>query len=179
MQDRSDRGWSLAAVEQYARHYVEDVDFTISARVDRIERRPDGYAVFDYKTGTPPSIEMLKVGFDVQLPLTAVMVENGAFKDLPKGDVRTLAYVKVRGLGDGVKEEARTSPDHKKGLTSEEYAANALETFMALVKAFDDPNTAYHSQPRIQYTHDYGAYDDLARRAEWQQLGNDGGSHER
>lgn len=177
MQSRTRDGWEQAAVEQYARYRIDEIDFTLSARVDRIERGIDGYAVMDYKTGTPPSVKVVAAGFDLQLPLTAIMLKNGAFQNIKPAPVAELNYVRVRGLGKGVEESKLTSG--KNALTVDEYVKDALENLTKLVRRFDDPNTAYHSQPRIQYTYDYGDYDDLARRGEWREAGDDGGTNAR
>jgi len=54
-----------------------------------------------------------------------------------------------------------------------EYAGDAIDTLKKLIVSYDKDTTAYYSQPRIQYTHDYGEFDDLARRSEWASLGRD------
>ena len=66
-----------------------------------------------------------------------------------------------------------TCPEARKGLSTEDYAKEAIETLKSLIMTYDRPDTVYYSQPRIQYTHDYGEFDDLARRDEWASLGRD------
>ena len=55
-------------------------------------------------------------------------------------------------------------------LAAPEYVDAALLDLKKLIANFDKPETIYYSQPRIQYTHDYGEYDDLARRGEWMRI---------
>ena len=57
--------------------------FTLTARADRIERlREGGAALIDYKTGAPPGVAEVQVGFAPQLTLEAAMLARGAFADI-------------------------------------------------------------------------------------------------
>ena len=47
----------------------------------------------------------------------------------------------------------------------------AIQALGQLIETYDQIETSYPSQPRAQYTHDYGDYDHLARRDEWMRLG--------
>ncbi len=52
--------------------------FTLRARADRIELRPDGSAcIVDFKTGTVPTAKAIYAGFSPQLTLEAAMLMHG------------------------------------------------------------------------------------------------------
>ena len=54
--------------------------FKLTARADRIEILEDGSAVVvDYKSGAPPGVSEVQVGFAPQLTLEAAMLARGAF----------------------------------------------------------------------------------------------------
>jgi len=174
---RRGQGWDVAAVEKRARHSFKDFEFTLTCKADLIERNPSGYAILDYKTGVPPSVKVLNAGFEPQLPLTGYLVEQGAFETVPKASVSQLGYIRLKGTGADKVENIVTKPDAKHGQVSEDYIQDAVDNLKHLVEYFQDPDSIYHSQPRIQYSHDYGDYDLLARRAEWAALGKEEGGH--
>jgi ATP-dependent helicase/nuclease subunit B len=54
--------------------------FTLTARADRIDRHRNGAAsIIDYKTGQPPGLSEVQIGFAPQLTLEAAMLQRGAF----------------------------------------------------------------------------------------------------
>lgn len=175
LKDRETDGFDVHAIESEANFTIDALNFTLTGKADLIERRPDGYGVIDYKTGTPASYKVVKAGFDPQLPLTAWLIAQGAFKDVPKGDTVQLGYVRVKGSNDDFSHRHLTLPEVKDGLSAEDYAEQAFMDLRELILSYDKPDTAYYSQPRIQYSHDYSEFDDLARRAEWAALGRDFG----
>ncbi|HRM74837.1 MAG TPA: PD-(D/E)XK nuclease family protein, partial [Paracoccus sp. (in: a-proteobacteria)] len=69
-------------VEDYGSTEVPGMAFRLIARPDRMDRLTDGQVhVYDYKSGAAPTDRQIAL-FDKQLPLTAAMVEQGAFRDL-------------------------------------------------------------------------------------------------
>jgi len=82
-----------------------------------------------------------------------------------------MVYLSLRGHTD----ENPFNTIVKKDWTVERYVDRAVETIEKLVAYFDDPQAIYHSQPRIQFSNDYGDYDHLSRRAEWAKAGGDDG----
>ena len=154
---------------------MDGVTFTLEARADRIDLIHDdgehGAAVYDFKTGTPPSLKQIAT-FSPQLPLTGLIVEQGGFTDLT-GPVLRLAYVKSfnqRGDVDATIDPATSL----RGEHATDSIRNAETALRALITAFSDPNTPYLSQPRPEYMNDYGEYDHLARRQEWAEENDDG-----
>ncbi|WP_438990238.1 double-strand break repair protein AddB [Lentibacter sp.] len=134
----------------------KDIGFSLKGKADRFDCLNDGtLAIYDYKTGTPPSPKMRK-HFDKQLPLTAAMASEGAFKDIPAQTVGKLAYI---GLGSDAGEAL---------LKAEEYeTATVLAEFKELIVAFLDPDKGYPSRRAVQKEGFAGDYDHLARFGEW------------
>ena len=152
---------------------LSDVNFTLTGQPDLIEKVRGEYTIFDFKTGAIPTKAVVAAGFDPQMPLLASMVEAGAFKGVKPGPVVDLQYIRIKGAGDG-QTKASTIIGEKQ---VDQYQADALHDLQSLVAQFDKEETAYHSQPRVQYKNDYGDYDLLARRAEWAKLGEGGTGH--
>ena len=88
-------------VESNAALDLSPLPFTLTARVDRIDRRLDGsFAVYDYKSGSLPQLKEVE-NFNKQLPLIAAMVERGAFTELGSGTVAEMAFI---GIGAAVED---------------------------------------------------------------------------
>ena len=172
-------GYKLVFVEEKARWQVRKNDehiFTLTGIPDRVEAGPDGLSVIDFKTGTIPSAKMIEAGFDPQLPLLAAMLQAGAFGQA--AEVSEMLYIKPNTDLD--KNKIKSALNKK---TPDEQITDTIAELAQLIEHFDNPDSAYYSQPRAQYTNPYGDYDHLARRAEWARLGkegqpdSDGGGH--
>jgi ATP-dependent helicase/nuclease subunit B len=167
--DAQQRALARAALEVKGAMMFEEFSpaFTLTARADRIDMAPDGRAaVFDYKTGRLPSLKQIRT-FSPQLPLTALIVENGGFEGVPLLKVDRIEYLKA-GRG------ALSEQEKGSGFAGEEAAAAiglASDGLRKLLSAFDRADARYHSQPRPQFQKDHGDYDQLARRKEWGALG--------
>ena len=151
--------------------------FVLSARADRIERRPDGsFAILDYKTGQPPTGKQVRMGLSPQLTLEAAILREGGFAGIAAGaSVRELTYVRLSGnnppgeekrLELKVKNETAQPPDE-----AADYARAQLE---ALIRKFEDENEPYTSLNLSMWSNRYGEYDDLARIKEWSAAGGRG-----
>ncbi len=184
--ERRAQGWQVGGIEAYGSYKIEEVNFTISGIADFIEKSAQGYAVIDYKTGAPSNVAVVKAGFDPQLPLTAYLLLKGGFKGLKSGPTQDLHYLRISGTAQQKSIVHSLTPmpgvrSKSAPLPAPEYVEAALDDLKKLIAEFDDPETIYYSQPRIQYTHDYGDYDDLARRGEWMRIvgGDAGGTQAR
>lgn len=174
MRERRATGWAVSAIEERGEYYLKDVNFTLTGKPDLVEKKGgEGFAINDYKTGAPATVKVVKAGFDPQLPLTAYMLANGGFAST--GGTAELNYIRIKGSGNEDLIKSITPPA-KDAMEAMDYAADAIDTLRKLITAFDNPETVYNSQPRIQYTHDYGDYDHLARRDEWARLGSESGN---
>lgn len=138
-----------------------DVDgVKLTGIADRIELGPNHAAIFDFKTGMPPSNAQVESGLAPQLPLEAAMLARGAFAKVAKAQATELGYFRF-GSADPT----------PKPLTFETGAHAAGEaTFAALrglLAHYASPDKPFLSKPRVQFIKPYVEYDHLARRKEW------------
>lgn len=134
---------------------MDDHDFTLTARVDRIERSAAGVTIFDFKTGTVPSAKEVENGSRPQLPLEAVMAEIGAFGPDVQGEVKELLYWRLTGT-DKAGEQKQVPVA----------TGSAHELFCALVEDFADPDRTYPHIPHPGRKVQRATYAQLAREGE-------------
>ena len=138
-------------------------NFKLTARADRIELNADGtVTLIDYKTGTPPGLTEVEVGFAPQLTLEAAMAARDAFN--LGWNIKTIEalYLKLGGAEGGAEKPVNfgkanfmeVMEDHYRGLKE-------------LLDQFRDPATAYPPRPFPKFAKRYNAYDHLARVKEW------------
>ncbi len=145
---------------------VDGTSFVLSAKADRIEHRQDGsVTLIDYKTGTPPSVKEVRVGFAPQLTLEAAMARRGAFRLAPGTQVDGALYVKLLGKDGGAERPLNFENGRKESLT--EVAERHFAGLIALITQFRDPATPYPPRPFPKFAARYNAYDHLARVKEW------------
>ena len=165
---RREDGYEILSLEEAAEWRIErpGAELRLTARADRIDRRPDGRLdVIDYKTGDAPTKKATQAGFEPQLPLVAAMAGAGEFKQAGPGDAAQLTYLKLGGGAEAGRDA---------GFAADELAAQYTEILEKLIDAYADPDQPYLSQPRAQYVNKYGDFDHLARRTEWAAAGEDG-----
>jgi ATP-dependent helicase/nuclease subunit B len=150
--------------------------FRLIGRADRIERLTGGgYAVLDFKTGTPPTSPQVQSGVAPQLTLEAAMLRNGGFPGLGPGSaISELVYVRLSG-GNPAGEECVVN---FKGRSPEAAADEALQQLRALVISFEDESTPYRALVLSMWKDRYGTYDDLSRVKEWSPSGGAEGEEE-
>lgn len=135
---------------------LPDLDFTLTARPDRIDRLADGsLAIFDYKTGSPPTKKQQDY-FNQQLSLAAAMARAGGFAPLGLADVAAARYV---GLGSSPKaEDVDVSPQ-------------ALDRTWAglhrLIATYSRATTGYTARRAMFKSAFDSDYDPLSRFGEW------------
>jgi len=142
--------------------------FTLTARADRIDQSKDAsYHIYDYKTGIVPSLAQVKALFKPQLPLEAVILQGGGFKDLPTGavmgPVTALSYIEAKG-GDPA---GKITTLDGKGL--DEIIQQSETELVLLINHFDKESTPYKAMRRkaFQGAYEYDDYAHLARVDEW------------
>ena len=139
---------------------VDGKDFTLSTRIDRLEKLADGYAIIDYKTGTIPTKKDREAGLANQLPLEALVVMNGELIPSPTCG---------GGLGRGCLEYWKLSGNAEKCEITEVEAnlAEVQTRIENLIREYDNPQQAYTAQtdPSLIKYSDYGH---LTRRKEWE-----------
>lgn len=135
---------------------INEVDFTLTAKADRIDLDANGNAlIYDYKTGAMSTPNQQK-SFDLQLLLEAAMAEQAGFKDLYPRHVVRAAFI---GLGANTKEVDAPLED----LSADEVWAR----FSTLIQQYFDADQPYTSRRAMFKADMEGDYDHLARFGEW------------
>ncbi|MDZ4735496.1 MAG: double-strand break repair protein AddB [Rhodospirillaceae bacterium] len=151
---------------------VAGLDFTLVASVDRIERGRDRRLVIaDYKTGYVPKLPSIELGYAPQLTLEAAMARASAFGVIGDAAERDLMLEYWKLTGGAV--AGRIVPVAV-GDAARALAIEAEAGLRQLVARFRLRKTPYRSRPHPLYAPRLGAYDHLARVAEWSSAGSDG-----
>ena len=141
--------------------------FTLTARADRIEAlRGGGAALIDYKSGSPPGMSEVQVGFAPQLTLEAAMLARGGFAGLAGVEAVSALYFKLGGAKGGEVRELKF-----KDATFAEIVERHFAGLKVLLDQFADPQTPYLSRLYPKFAKRAGDYDHLARVKEWSATG--------
>ena len=130
--------------------------------------------ILDYKTGQPPTGKQVRMGLSPQLTLEAAILREGGFPDIDAGSsVGELAYVRLSGNNPpGEHRPLELKIRNNETPQPPDEAANyAREQLEALIRKFENEDTAYTSLNLSMWSNRYGAYDDLARIKEWSAAG--------
>ena len=149
-------------------------NFTLTARVDRIDELADGtLAIIDYKTGVLPKPSEVALGFAPQLPLEAAIARKGGFRDVPAAMTTQLRYWRLSGGRDAGEEVAvdgkrlaKDAPPLDPVVLTDEAEAGLTR----LAVRYRDPATPYPARPLFEYAPRYSDYGHLARVKEWATL---------
>ena len=143
-------------VEKRGKVALAGMDFTLTAKPDRIDLLHDGQVViYDYKSGTPPSDKQI-AAFEKQLILEAAMVRRGGFDAIGPAEVAGIRYIQLGGEGD----------THDRDYSTDLEAEN-WDGFVRLVAAYLSGETGFTSMRAPEQTSYAGDYDHLARFGEW------------
>ncbi|MGB5836814.1 MAG: double-strand break repair protein AddB [Albidovulum sp.] len=135
---------------------LKSVDFTLTAKPDRIDLLSDGRVhIYDYKTGAPPT-KKEQTYFNKQLVLEAAMAERGAFQVVGPVNVAGTTYIQLGGDGD-----------EKPGLDDEGITTEAWAELHRLISAYARHSTGYTARRAVFETRRRGDFDHLARFGEW------------
>ncbi|MEM6306353.1 MAG: double-strand break repair protein AddB [Pseudomonadota bacterium] len=130
--------------------YIPLLDFTLTAKADRIDLYPDGAHVYDYKTGAPPSKG--EQNFDKQLILEIEMLRRGAFNPVTPRTVMGGTYI---GMGKNpIEMPAAPDPD-------------CWTNLQRLISAYQQPNQGFTARRALLKVTDFTDYDHLSRYGEW------------
>jgi ATP-dependent helicase/nuclease subunit B len=148
------------AAELNAEWWVEGIKIT--AKIDRLESSAEGYAVVDYKTGSPPSIKEILSGYALQITLAAVMAEMGCLgQEYAHATPQELAYWALKGGREGGAIRSLNTAQ----------IAQAMERLKqlipALMREYQNPATAFAATPDRRKKLRYNDYAHLERTAEW------------
>ena len=141
--------------------------FKLTARADRIDALASGGArLIDYKSGTPPGANEVKVGFAPQLTLEAAMLRRGGFDGLPALEADEALYLKLGGAGGGAENPAGGKDEDILRLAEKHFAGLKM-----LLDQFACEKTPYLSRPFPKFAGRFLPYDHLARVKEWSATG--------
>jgi ATP-dependent helicase/nuclease subunit B len=145
--------------------------FLLYGIADRIDISRDGTeaSVIDYKSGGSFSLIGMLDGRHPQLPLEALLIEEGGFGfPSPQRGVTTVGYWILSAGKEGGAEKTLIQDGGKKCLAIAK--ENARAGLLSLIAAFDDPATPYYSLPRPARAPRFNDYLHLARVQEWTAL---------
>jgi ATP-dependent helicase/nuclease subunit B len=125
-----------------------------------------GAILIDYKTGAPPGLGEVQVGFAPQLTLEAAMLARGAFAEA--GGVKAIGalYLNLGGANGGETRELSF-----KDVSFADVVDKHFTELVALLEQFALAETPYLSRPYPKFASRFGAYDHLARVKEWSATG--------
>ena len=130
--------------------------FEIYAKADRIDQTIDGkYNIIDYKTGRARTAKEVKTGYAPQLPIEALIANNGGFTDLPAAEINQLMYWKLGDKVISINDEISQLLNHTQ------------QHLVELIKHFAKPDSTYLSRPNPKHVPEYSDYEHLARVKEW------------
>jgi len=128
----------------------------LTCRADRIDIAQDGsVAIYDYKSSIPT--DRVQRLFSKQLELEAYMSLHGGFEEMRAARA---THLEIIGLSKpGSYDERDPDPD----LVSEIW-----DDFLKIIAHFEAPDHGYTARLRPMFEADWGDYDHLARRGEWE-----------
>ncbi len=143
-------------LEEKAALILQNPDFVLIGKPDRIDLRPDGLIeVIDYKAGEPPSRTEMKT-HRKQLHLAAVMALEGAFRGLGPKVAAQIAY---QSMKPGLK--VVDAP------VTEDEIRQTLADLRVLISAYMDQGTGFTARRAALKDHSDRDFDHLARYGEW------------
>lgn len=135
-------------------------EFVLRGRADRIDVLNDGTAaIIDYKTGQLPSPKQVKLLLSPQLPLEALMLEEGGFAGADKLNTSELIYIRFGGGAEPG--EIRPTPDVP------ELIAKAEANLRTRLADYSNPGMPYLPRVMPFRADQPGDYDHLSRVGEW------------
>ncbi|WP_238366415.1 double-strand break repair protein AddB [Mesobacterium pallidum] len=132
------------------------MEFTLKGRADRVDVTPGGQLrIYDYKTGTPPTVKQQKT-LDKQLLLLSAIAERSGFRDQPPAPVAEALFVTLSASASNVEAPLDEMPT---GVVWEELTR--------LIRHYSSPEQGYTARRAMVNDSDTGDYDHLARFGEW------------
>ncbi len=141
---------------------LKDDDFTLTARMDRVDVTPHQSAtVIDYKTGTPPSFSKVVSGLAPQLTLEAWILLQGGFKNI---QIQKIDDIEYWHMGRHAKRNSFVQSQKEDLNIVIEKTQQGLKK---LLITYADAKTPYEVEPVADFTSTYDDYAHLSRKKEW------------
>lgn len=152
--------------------WVLPIGFTLSGRADRVdEMTDDTLEIMDFKTGSVPTSGAMKAFEAPQMLLEAQMAAAGAMSGVPPVKSSALTYIKI-GLGpEAFSPRAYAAADGHTIMSAADEIARRMQSHVELFLFGDTPMPARLLPLKTQRFP--GAYDHLARMAEWTAVDED------
>lgn len=156
--------YRVKAIEAEGKIFLrtEAGDFEVRANADRIDKSDEGYAIIDYKTGGTYSTSKLKDGALPQMPIEALILENGGYLVSPD-TVSHLAYWVMTGGKEPFK-ISEVSEDVQQTLDIVQAGLNNLIT------TFCHSEIPFSAVPDMHNIPPYNDYEHISRLKEWAAL---------
>ncbi|MDG6094499.1 double-strand break repair protein AddB [Acetobacter sp. AN02] len=150
-------------------------DFHLRGRADRVDISRDGsFILHDYKTGSVPSQENVRTGWNPQMPLEAAMIRRGGFSGVSSvKDEVTISEMLYWSLTGDPRSE-RVSSATGDNVSPDEISEEIWEKIIRILAIYDHPASVYLSVPHPGREPRFADYALLARVPEWSS-GNSGG----
>lgn len=143
-------------LEKTGRIALAGLNFTLTARPDRIDELADGRLhIYDYKSGAPPT-KPQQEHFEKQLPLEAAMAERGAFQPIGGRKVAAVSYIQLGGDG------AEKTTSREDGDFDNQWAG-----LLRLIGKYLQRTQGFAARRAMFEDKDKSDYDHLARFGEW------------
>ncbi|MEM9469587.1 MAG: double-strand break repair protein AddB [Pseudomonadota bacterium] len=145
--------------EQESSYTLEDVNFELTARIDRIDKdKNEKIGIIDYKSGGQYSLSKMITGETPQLTLEGLILNDG------KTEVASLSYWVVDGKSQQINEKRIDDNDMIEAIE------NCRAGLTELIQKFQQEETPYYAIPNPEKTPRYNDYEHLARIKEWSAL---------
>lgn len=170
--ERERNGAVLRRHAEIKGEWVLPLGFTLTGRADRVDEMADGtLEIMDFKTGSVPAPGTMKAFEAPQMLLEAQMAHAGALPGVPPLPASALTYVKI-GLGPEAFNPRPFTP--AEGHTVMSAADEIAQRMQAHVEFFLFRDTPMPARLLPLKTQRFpGAYDHLARMAEWTAVDED------
>lgn len=144
---------------------------TLKGIADRIDLMPDGScAIIDYKTGSGFSSTKMASGDTPQLPLEAMMLNEGAFAQAGLAPNKTTSYLAYWSLTGGTEAGKITPLPSNRDKDLDVIIEKTRDGLKGLIDAFANPKTPYICLPRANATPRFNDFEHLERIKEWAAL---------
>jgi len=138
-------------------------DFTVYGRADRIDKTPDGAAIIDYKSGGSYPKKSLETGDNPQLPIEALIVQDGGFEGIAPTPCAYLGYWVLNGS-----KPTEANDPH-------DMLIDTKAALITLIETYNDENIPYFAIPRATKLPRFNDYEHLSRIKEWAALDDSDG----